>query len=191
GVMFHHTVTKGHDHTVSLCRTGYSGLPGPLCHGVICKQGHVHVVGYGRANHAGKGDRDVLNSVIRESYATRPPAPRANTVDGNLLFDGFEAENMGDGEGPWPAAQVLAMERAGAAVCRFHGWGEKSAIGHLEWQKGKVDPRGVSMPGLRTRIGRRLKPKPKPAPAPAPTKDQQQDARPAALEKDVAALKRT
>src|SRR3546814_15855131 len=46
GVMIHHTVTKGHDTTISICRTGYSTLPGPLCHAVICKKGEIHVVGY-------------------------------------------------------------------------------------------------------------------------------------------------
>src|SRR5690606_19298284 len=34
GVMIHHTVTKGSQTTVDICRRGYSGLPGPLCHGV-------------------------------------------------------------------------------------------------------------------------------------------------------------
>src|SRR5690606_35904709 len=66
GVMIHHTVTKGSARTVEICRKGYSGLPGPLCHGVITKDGRVHLVGYGRANHAGLGDDDVLRAVIAE-----------------------------------------------------------------------------------------------------------------------------
>ena len=66
GVMVHHTVTKGTANTVSICRDGYTALPGPLCHGVIDKQGVVHLVGYGRANHAGSGDGDVLAAVIAE-----------------------------------------------------------------------------------------------------------------------------
>lgn len=76
GVMIHHTVTSGSARTVDICRNGYSGLPGPLCHGVITKDGRVHLVGYGRANHAGLGDDDVLAAVIAEraSYprSTRP-----------------------------------------------------------------------------------------------------------------------
>ncbi|MEW2070008.1 N-acetylmuramoyl-L-alanine amidase, partial [Streptomyces sp. NPDC007346] len=68
-----------------------------------------------------------------------------------------------DGKDPWPAAQLLAIERAAAAVCRAHGWGERSAIGHLEWQPGKIDPRGFTMDSMRTRIGKRL------SLAPAPT----------------------
>src|SRR5690606_23024464 len=157
GVMIHHTVTRGHDHTVDICRRGYSGLPGPLCHGVICKKGHVHLVGYGRANHAGLGDDDVLRAVIAER--SLPPGNEANT-DGNRHFYGFECENLGDGEDPWPAAQLEAIEKVAAAVCRAHGWNERSVIGHLEWQPGKVDPRGFTMASMRARIGDRLSRKP-------------------------------
>jgi hypothetical protein len=44
GVMIHHTVTRGSAHTVAICRDGYTSLPGPLCHGVITKDGTVHLV---------------------------------------------------------------------------------------------------------------------------------------------------
>ncbi|MEV8594777.1 N-acetylmuramoyl-L-alanine amidase [Streptomyces sp. NPDC052012] len=153
GVMIHHTVTKGSARTVEICRRGYEGLPGPLCHGVITKDGRVHLVGYGRANHAGLGDDDVLRAVIAENGL--PPDNEANT-DGNRHFYGFECENLGDGKDPWPAAQLEAIERAAAAVCRRHGWNERSVIGHLEWQPGKVDPRGFTMSSMRARIRDRL-----------------------------------
>lgn len=71
GVMIHHTVTRGTARTVELCRAGHSALPGPLCHGVITKDGRVHLVGYGRANHAGSGDSDVLAAVIAEKRLPR------------------------------------------------------------------------------------------------------------------------
>lgn len=99
GVMIHHTVTRGTASTVALCREGDSALPGPLCHGVITKDGRVHLVGYGRANHAGSGDADVLRAVIAEKRL--PPDDRAGT-DGNRHFYGFECENLGDGKDPWP-----------------------------------------------------------------------------------------
>jgi len=153
GVMIHHTVTRGSAATVELCRDGYTGLPGPLCHGVITKDGRVHLVGYGRANHAGLGDDDVLRAVIAE---TALPADNEANTDGNRHFYGFECENLGDGEDPWPAAQLTAIERVSAAVCRHHGWTERSVIGHLEWQPGKVDPRGFTMSWLRGRIRERL-----------------------------------
>ncbi|MDQ3431393.1 MAG: N-acetylmuramoyl-L-alanine amidase [Actinomycetota bacterium] len=154
GAMVHHTVTKGTAATVRLCRDGYSGLPGPLCHGVIAKDGAVHLVGHGRANHAGAGDRDVLNAVIAERAL---PADNETDADGNTYFYGFECENLGDGRDPWPAEQLEGIARACAAVCRAHGWGAESVIGHLEWQPGKIDPLGFTMASMRDRAAERLK----------------------------------
>lgn len=189
GVMIHHTVTGPKVNGVELCFNGYAQLPGPLCHGVIRRNGEVHLISDGRANHAGGGDPSVLAAVVDERYNDRPPAPHqhdgsAGATDGNRHFYGFECENEGDGVDPWPAAQVEAIVRASAAISRAHGWGAKSVIGHSEWSDWKSDPRGpdnvVSMPRLRTRIADRLAhpaswtpgasiPKP-PAPKP-PTED--------------------
>ncbi|MER7953022.1 N-acetylmuramoyl-L-alanine amidase [Streptomyces sp. NPDC096079] len=149
GVMIHHTVTRGTAATVRLCRDGHENLPGPLCHGVIAKDGTVHLVGYGRANHAGRGDDDVLRAVIAER--SLPPDDEA-TTDGNRHFYGFECENLGDGEDPWPEVQLEAIAKVAAAVCRAHGWTHHSVIGHREWQPGKVDPRGFTMASMRERI---------------------------------------
>lgn len=153
GVMIHHTVTSGSARTVQICRDGHADLPGPLCHGVITKDGRVHLVGYGRANHAGSGDDDVLRAVINE---TELPADNDANTDGNQYFYGFECENLGDGKDPWPAAQLLAIEKVSAAICRHHSWTERSVIGHLEWQPGKVDPRGFTMASMRARVAGRL-----------------------------------
>ncbi|MFC7470753.1 N-acetylmuramoyl-L-alanine amidase [Actinomadura keratinilytica] len=84
------------------------------------------------------------------------PVNEANT-DGNARFYGFECENLGDGEDPWTSAQLDAIERVSAAVCRVHGWNQQSVIGHLEWQPGKIDPRGFTMKSMRERIKGRLK----------------------------------
>ncbi|WP_371676717.1 N-acetylmuramoyl-L-alanine amidase [Streptomyces sp. NBC_01276] len=154
GVMIHHTVTRGTAYSVELCRDGDSDLPGPLCHGVIGKDGRVHLVGYGRANHAGAGDSDVLAAVIAER---RLPPDRQADTDGNRHFYGFECVNLGDGEDPWPAVQLDAVARAAAAVCRVHGWGSRSVLGHLEWQPGKIDPKGFTMDSMRARVAERLK----------------------------------
>ncbi|NNJ04140.1 LysM peptidoglycan-binding domain-containing protein [Streptomyces sp. PKU-MA01144] len=160
GVMVHHTVTSGTQRTVDICRTGYSGLPGPLCHVVVAKDGTVYLIGYGRTNHAGPGDGDVLRAVVAET----PALPRDDDADtdGNPHFYGFECENLGDGKDPWPEAQLEAIERAAAAICRHHGWGPRSVIGHLEWQPGKVDPRGFAMDDMRDRIADRLAVDPEP-----------------------------
>lgn len=165
GVMIHHTVTSGTQNTVKIVRDGYAGLPGPLCHGMIAKSGKVYLVGYGRANHAGLGDPDVLRAVIDERSA---PADNEATVDGNRAFYGFECENLGNGKDPWPAAQLEAIERVSAAICRYHDWGSLSVIGHKEWQPGKVDPLGFTMDSVRARVASRLKAGPdKPTPPPS------------------------
>ncbi|MFD7970093.1 peptidoglycan-binding protein [Streptomyces clavifer] len=165
GVMIHHTVTSGTQSSVDLCYDGHSSLPGPLCHGVIAKDGTVHMVGHGRANHAGLGDDDVLRAVINE---TALPADNEANTDGNRSFYGFECINLGNGKDPWPAAQLLAIERAAAAICRAHGWNQRSVIGHKEWQPGKIDPRGFTMGSMRTRVRTRLAGKPD-GPAKPPT----------------------
>lgn len=180
GVMIHHTVTSGAKSSVDLCYRGHSTLPGPLCHGVIAKDGTVYLVGNGRANHAGGGDPNVLRAVIDERYTTRPPAPHQHqgsegAVDGNAHFYGFECVNLGDGKDPWPAAQIDAITRVSAAISRFHKWSARSVIGNLEWSDHKSDPRGFTMPALRGKIAERLThpaswgsvitpPKPKPSP---------------------------
>lgn len=168
GVMIHHTVTSGTDATVRLCFEGRSDLPGPLCHGVIAKDGTVHLVGNGRANHAGLGDDDVLRAVVAESAAL--PAPNENNTDGNARFYGFECVNLGDGKDPWPAAQLEAIEAAAAAICRAHRWSARSVIGHKEWTNNKIDPRGFSMAGMRERITSRLG-QAAPTPPPQPVVD--------------------
>ncbi|MGW6455773.1 peptidoglycan-binding protein [Streptomyces sp. NPDC055078] len=153
GVMIHHTVTSGTMNSVELCYNGHANLPGPLCHGVIAKDGTVYLVSAGRANHAGSGDDDVLRAVIDE---TALPADNEANTDGNRHFYGFECVNLGNGKDPWPAAQLTAIEKASAAICRAHGWSHRSVIGHLEWQPGKIDPRGFTMGSMRTRVESRL-----------------------------------
>ncbi|OIJ97787.1 N-acetylmuramoyl-L-alanine amidase [Streptomyces sp. MUSC 14] len=172
GVVIHHTGPYSSEaEMVELCRVGYQDLPGPLCHGVIDRSGTVHLVGYGRTNHAGLGDRDVLLAVIAEKKSL--PRDNEADTDGNRHFYGFECINTGSQ--PWPAAQLDAMARAAAAVCRAHGWNEHSVIGHKEWQPGKPDPGGIDMDDFRARVARHLKsggtpgkPKPTPRPKPAP-----------------------
>ncbi|MET9431897.1 MULTISPECIES: peptidoglycan-binding protein [unclassified Streptomyces] len=153
GVIVHHTVSSGSAASVALCRDGYAALPGPLCQAVIDKEGTVHLIANGRANHAGTGDGDVLRAVRAE---TAPPPPADQDTDGNAHFYGFECVNLGDGKDPWPAAQLDAIERASAALCRAHGWSAGSVIGHKEWTRTKTDPRGFEMRTMRSRIAARL-----------------------------------
>lgn len=154
GVVIHHTAAHG-DYEVVY--TGNSALPGPRAHGYINKAGEVLMCSAGRANHAGGGDPDVLQAVISESYASRPPHTRygegdPGAADGNDPFYGYECENLGDGKDPWPRVQYAAMVKAAAAICRHYGWSEKSVIGHLEWSNQKIDPRGFDMINFRADV---------------------------------------
>jgi hypothetical protein len=177
GVMIHHTVTSGTDSSVALCYNGHSALPGPLCHAVGAKDGRVFLVGHGRANHAGMGDDDVLDAVIAE---TALPTDNEVNTDGNRHFYGIELVNLGDNKDPWPEVQVEAAVRWAAALCRAHGWGAASVIGHKEWQPGKVDPT-FDMVKFRERVAARLAHTASwspvastPTPPPAPTKTVEQ-----------------
>lgn len=160
GSIVHHTVTSGTSATVNLCYDGHSALPGPLCHGVIAKDGTIYLVGNGRANHAGGGDPAVLAKVRDESYNASqvlvPTKGNSNGTDGNYAFYGWECENRGDGKDPWPAEQYDAIVRAQAAICRAHGWTAKSVIAHKEWSNDKVDPRGISIIDVRQDVAERL-----------------------------------
>ncbi|MFJ6239599.1 N-acetylmuramoyl-L-alanine amidase [Streptomyces griseus] len=139
GVMIHHTVSSGDDSSVALCYNGHSALPGPLCHGVGRNDGTIALVSSARANHAGSGDGDVLRAVINE---TALPTPNAANTDGNRHFYGLEIVNLGDNRDTYTRAQYRAAVLWAAALCRAHGWSERSVIGHKEWQPGKIDPRG-------------------------------------------------
>ncbi|MFG2138014.1 peptidoglycan-binding protein [Streptomyces sp. NPDC048650] len=150
GVMLHHTA--GTD-SVALCEAGLDDLPGPLCVGVLTKSGALHLVGFGRTNHAGRGARATYDAVCAESAT--PARPGRDAIDGNVHFYGFEIENLGNGRDPYPEGQLAAVERVSAAVCRAHGWTAASVIGHKEWTTRKIDP-SFSMAAMRARIARRL-----------------------------------
>ncbi|MFZ3569608.1 peptidoglycan-binding protein [Streptomyces sp. BH097] len=159
GVMLHHTA--GRD-SLALCRDGTATLPGPLCTGLVAKDGTVHLVGYGRTNHAGSGSAATYAAVRAERALPSPPGP--DSVDGNIHFYGFEIENLGNGQDPYPSPQLTAVERLSAALCRVHGWTAASVIGHKEWTRRKIDP-SFSMSGMRTRIDARLGVRPTPPPS--------------------------
>lgn len=154
GVLVHHTA--GHESgSTGIMMNGITGLPGPLCQGLIHKNGEVDTIGWGRANHAGGGDSDVLAAVKAETW----PVPRTNehqgspgVVDGNPHFVGYECVNLGDGQDPWPSIQLEAIARACAAVCRIYGWSVNSVIRHMDWSDWKPDPKGFDWNRMRSRI---------------------------------------
>lgn len=138
GFMVHHTGSDSKDQR-ELLYSGLSNLPGPLCHFGLAQDGTVHLVGWGRANHAGSGDPDVLKAVINESYGANPPVDNQSTVDGNSRFYGVEI--WYSGSHAMTDAQYKTLLKLAAAICDKHGWSEKSVIGHGEWgSPGKWDP---------------------------------------------------
>lgn len=159
GVMIHHTVTRELEATIRLVIKGQSdAVPGPLYAGVVDELGRCHMTGWGRCNHAGLGDDDVLRAVIRED--ARLPAPNELNTDGNARFYGFAGINLGDGVDPWSKPQLETLARVAALICRHHGWTQRSVIGHKDWQRGKIDPHGPQgylMPSLRTSVGNILR----------------------------------
>lgn len=153
GVLIHHTA--GHNDR-ELCYNGRSGLPGPLCHSWLGKTDGLWMIGHGRANHAGMVDLDVLNALRDE--APLPHDDVAN-VDGNDSLYGLEIENLGKDGDPYPDAQYQQAVLWAAALCRAHGWSEKSIAGHKEVQPGKVDP-SFDMDDFRADVKKQLAAKP-------------------------------
>lgn len=157
GVLIHHTVTKSTAAAIAMCSAGRPDLPGPLYNVVVDKKGVCHLIGWGRANHAGTGDPTVLEHVIREELPY--PAPhfvdgQAGGVDFNARFYGIAMLNLGNGDDPYPKAQLDATATVAALLCAIHGWSERSVIGHKESQKGKIDP-STGMGSFRTRVRNR------------------------------------
>lgn len=190
GVMIHHTGGTAPSDRDNVW-AGRSDLPGPLAHGYLAKSGTVTMTANGRANHAGGGDPAVLRAVVDQNFDRRPAAPKFHegspgAADGNAHFYGLEISNLGDGKDPYPAAQYLAAVMWATAVCRHHGWSEKSVIAHSEWSDWKSDP-SFDVVRFREDVKTRLASKPrKPAASPdaAP-------ARPKVSLKNVIAAART
>lgn len=143
GFVWHHTgadVTDGAKYAAGTLYKGLSDLPGPLCHFGVGPDGTAYLVGWGRANHAGGGDPKVLAKVISEEYTgiLKPTKGNSDGVDGNREFYGMEI--MYSGSHGMTAAQYTTALRISAAICEFHGWSQRSVIGHGEWSDDKWDP---------------------------------------------------
>ncbi|MGA4875806.1 N-acetylmuramoyl-L-alanine amidase [Streptomyces lydicamycinicus] len=166
GILIHHTA--GHNDR-ELCYWGRSDLPGPLCHSWLGKTDGLWMISSKRANHAGLVDADVIAALRAESAL--PHDDQANT-DGNDALYGLEIENLGNGRDPYPTTQYHQAVLWAAALCRAHGWSERSIAGHKEAQPGKIDP-SFDMDTFRSDVRRQLATKPggaRPTPAPAPAK---------------------
>lgn len=165
GIVIHHTAGTN---SLRLVHDGMAGLPGPLAHAHLAKDGTLTLTGHGRANHAGTIAANAHDAVIRESRL-HPGPDRSEPIDGNRHYYGIEIENRGDGKDPYPSSQYKAAVRWAAAICRAHGWTEDSVVGHKEVTTRKIDPtfsmedfRKAVAAQLRTTPGTVVKPKPLP-----------------------------
>ncbi len=143
GLIWHHTgadTTNAQKYAERPLYSGWSDLPGPLCHIGLAPDGTAFLVGWGRANHAGGGDPAVLEKVISEDYTgiLKPHKGNTDGVDGNARFYGMEI--MYSGTHGMTPAQYTAALKISCAILEHHGWSEKSVIGHGEWSRDKWDP---------------------------------------------------
>lgn len=162
GLLIHHTAGHGDR---ELCYQGRSDLPGPLCHSWLGKTAGLWMISAGRANHAGLVDGDVIAALRAESALPRDDEA---DHDGNDCLYGLEIENLGNGRDPYPADQYRQAVLWAAALCRAHGWTERSIAGHKEAQPGKIDP-SFDMDVFRADVRAQLAAKPGKATTPKPT----------------------
>jgi len=102
GFVAHHDVIGPQTSCPRIIIDGRSDLPGPLSQFWLERNGRVHLVAAGRANHAGEGSW--------------------NGLSGNSSVWGCEANNLGTSADPWPQAQLEAYYRLAAACADFSGF---------------------------------------------------------------------
>lgn len=139
GVVFHHTASNEHSGPVpslAICTNGRSDIPGPLCNVLIGRDGTVHLIAAGQANHAGLGGP--FRNIPRDSA--------------NAFMIGVEVENSGVGE-KWSPELLRTCDVVFATLLlglrRRSGW----LIGHKEWAPTrKIDPFPLDMDKVRSRV---------------------------------------
>jgi hypothetical protein len=130
GHVFHHDVIGDqagtHDHVPTIIIAGRPDLAGPLANFWLERDGDVHVVAVGEANHAGEGGWRGLS--------------------GNATVWGTEMNNLGTPADPWPDVQIEAAQRLAAATADFSGFPIANVCGHKEWAPTrKIDPHTINM----------------------------------------------
>lgn len=137
GVVVHHSGGPLRDEPpIERFIEGRPDLRGPLAQMVVARSGMIHFVTNGRAHHAGSGDEDVLEAVMRDEPL---PAPDRDTTFGNSHFLGVELDHPGD-HTPFAPEQLKSAYRLIGLLCASHRWGTRRVIGHKEWTRRKVDP---------------------------------------------------
>lgn len=138
GVIVHHDASSsksGNNGALSVILNGRPGIPGPLSQFQIARDGTVHLITTGRANHAGTGKWSWIPSNQGNAYAW-----------------GIEAANNGIGEA-WSREQLEAYYILCAALLAWMETADTSrVIAHKEYAQGrKSDPR-FDMDEFRKRV---------------------------------------
>jgi peptidoglycan hydrolase-like protein with peptidoglycan-binding domain len=141
GVMCHHTGTArpGNMPTLDVLVRGRPDLRGPLCHLGLGRDGTYYVIAAGRANHAGRGTWEGIDT-------------------GNSSFIGIEAEHSGLPEDDWPDEQLDAYRRGVASILAHIGASANMCCGHKEYAlpAGRKDDPLLDMPSFRAEVGQLL-----------------------------------
>jgi len=142
GVLCHHTAGGG-PNDWKVVRDGRAGLPGPLAHMTLEKDGTFRVIAAGKCWHAGPAD----SSNIARRVA-------CSTQNGNEHLIGIEGVSAGSS---WTSAQREAYPRGVAALLRVANRGADRCIGHKEWApRRKIDPGNWDMNDFRGDVARHL-----------------------------------
>jgi hypothetical protein len=141
GVLCHHTGVRSTKNMPTLnslingraAEKNLTAIPGPLAQLGLGRDGTFYVIAAGRANHAGAGMWKGISS-------------------GNSHFIGIEAENSGDNDDNWPAAQIDAYQRGAAAILKHIGQPAIFCAGHREYAPGRKDDPSFDMIAFRAAV---------------------------------------
>ena len=124
GVVGHHTASAAGKNcpSINTLVNGRPDLAGPLAQYGLCRDGVVHVIADGVANHAGDGSHPGIDLGNKDSI-------------------GIEAENNGVGEA-WGEQQMDSYVRLVAAILDHIERGPERFCTHYEWTTRKIDAAG-------------------------------------------------
>jgi hypothetical protein len=160
GIVEHHTGSDTVDPYgyAGFLQRGSSALIGPLCQFSTAPNGDLYMIGWGRCNHAGGGDPNVLAAVKADAVPLdrelKPAFGNTTGVDGNRAFYGNEI--MYSGGHPMTAAQLETTIVVDVVICEYHHWTGASVIAHREWSKDKPDPGYQDQAAKRRMVNTRL-----------------------------------
>jgi hypothetical protein len=160
GIVEHHTGSDTVDPYgyAGFLQRGSSTLIGPLCQFSTAPNGDLYMIGWGRCNHAGGGDPNVLAAVKADAVPLdremKPAFGNTTGVDGNRAFYGNEI--MYSGGHPMTAAQLETSLVVDVVICEYHHWTGASVIAHREWSRDKPDPGYQDQAAKRRMVNARL-----------------------------------